>query len=283
MNQPQKLPQIEVGGNLQKSLEQGFRLDLKKVLSESLQLTVKNLGVMLLAGIAALGLMMLVSSLAISFAESMGFMPEQLDEEGNPVIFTKPMMVVALLIGLFALPPLTAGFTMMAINHVVGLKSKATMVFDFYKLTLPLATAFIVPNLLSGLIMNQDMITGVSLGSLVYIPSIYISAVFAFTMPLMLERKIPVFQALPLAAKLAHKNIGQLFILHAIINFAMLFGIVTLVGIAFAAPFAFTLQAVIYREVCGIRLRVEVNQDSDKPGTSNSSDDDDQDKGQFSA
>lgn len=283
MNQPQKLPQIEVGGNLDKSLQQGFRLDLKKVLSESLQLTVKNIGTMLLAGIAALGFMMLVSSLAISLAESLGYMPEVLDDEGNPVIFTKPMMVVALLIGLFALPPLTAGFTMMTINHAVGLKSKATMVFDFYKMTLPLATAFIVPNLLSGLIMNQDMITGINLGSLVYIPSIYISAVFAFTMPLMLERKIPVFQALPLAAKLAHKNIGQLFILHAIINFAMLFGIVTLVGIAFAAPFAFTLQAVIYREVCGIRLRVEINQGDDPSNGSDAGDNDDQDKGQFSA
>ncbi|MCE0558783.1 MULTISPECIES: hypothetical protein [unclassified Motilimonas] len=255
MSEQDKPTQLQIGGNLTNSLTQGFKLDLKNVFAESFQLTLKNLSTLLLAGLAAVGFMMLVASVLVHGGELLGLIKEVVDEEGNPVIFTKEMVTIALLMSVFVIPSLIAGFTMMSINHVVGLKSKPLMVFDFFKYFGPLAIAFAVPNMLSMLFMN------LGLGLFAYFPSIYISAIFSLVIPLMIERKMSVIQAVPLSIRVVHKGLGQLFIIHAVINVLMVVAVMTVIGLAFVIPFAFTLQALIYREVCGIRLSIEVAKD----------------------
>jgi hypothetical protein len=253
MNEQDKPTQLQVGGNLTESLAHGFRLELKKVFLESFQLTLKNLTTLMLAGLAALGFMMLVASALVQGGEMLGYIKDVVNEAGEPVIFTKEMLAIALLMSVFIIPSIIAGFTMMSINHVVGLKAKPMMVFDFFKYFGPLAVAFAVPNMLSMMFMN------LGLGMFAYFPSIYISAIFSLVIPLILERKISVIQAIPLSIRVAHKGLGQLFIIHALINLLMILAAMTVVGLAFVIPFVFTLQALIYREICGVRLSISVN------------------------
>ncbi|MCE2570395.1 hypothetical protein [Motilimonas eburnea] len=268
MNEEQQTTQVQIGGNLKQSLEQGFKLSIPNVFSEAFQITLKNLGTLMLACLAALGFMMLVTSVLVHGGELLGYIKEVVDEEGNPVIFTKEMIAIGLLMSVFVVPSLIAGFTMMSLNHVVGLKTKPLMIFNFFKLFGPLAVAFALPNLLSMAFMN------LGLGILSSLPTIYISAIFSLVIPLMLERQMTVFQAIPTSIRVAHKGFISLFIIHALINLFMLFGFMTVVGLVVIIPFVVTLQAVVYKEVCGIRLTVEVGNDGQK---------DDNNNGEFSA
>ncbi|MFO6422162.1 hypothetical protein [Motilimonas sp. KMU-193] len=268
MNEQEQKTQLQIGGNLKQSLEQGFRLDLANIFSEAFKITLKNLATLMLACLASLGFMMLVASVLVHGGELLGYIKEVVDEQGNPVIITKEMIAIGLMMSVFVIPSIIAGFIMMSLNHVVGLKTKPLMVFNFFKFFGPLAIAFAVPNLLSMAFMN------LGLGVFAYLPTIYISAIFSLVIPLMLERKMTVFQAIPMSIRVVHKGLISLFIIHALINLFMLFGMVTVVGLAFVIPFVFTLQAVIYREVCGIRLSVEINGDGSNQ---------DNDKGEFSA
>lgn len=245
-----------LGGDIKKSLLEGYQLDFKTLFKDTFIITRKNFLPLLIASLFIVLLLSFIFTLFVDENTSL----DDLRIVGGAFIF-------ALLIA----PPLMTGLLMMGVHHSIGLKTKPFFVFNYFKLIFKLSLAAMIINLITNV---TSMLLSQFFGSTGFILSLivmlYLKMSFCLVYPLIAEKKVSAQVALKLSFKLVHKNIGQFTQLFIIFGLLLFIGVLTSgIGLLFIVPFCINAMGIIYRQICGVSIVVTenttANNDNDGP------------------
>ena len=248
-----------LGGDIKKSLTEGYRFDLKKLLSDALKVTRKHFLPLLTACIFIMLVSFALISIFIDGATSL----------------TDPAVIGAFFVfALLIAPPLMTGLVMMGVHHSVGLKTNSFHLFNYFKMLLKLSLAAMMVNLMTNAV---SMVLGQVFGSAGFVLSVivllYLKMSFCLVYPLIAEKKVSPVVALKLSFKLVHKNIGQFTQLLIIFCALFLIGILTSgIGLLFVIPFCINVIGLVYRDICGVSIAVTEAPESNDNDTNGSDD-----------
>jgi len=138
--------------------------------------------------------------------------------------------------------PLFAGITMLAVFRAAGREVQAMQVTSFYPFTVKI------------ILLNIVMILLTALGFLLLIlPGIYLSVAYMFALPLMLDKKMGIWEALETSRKIiTHKWFNFFGVVLLMMLMLMAAGVLLLIGLIWAAPVAALLTGVLYMKIAGV-------------------------------
>ncbi len=133
--------------------------------------------------------------------------------------------------------PLIVGIMMLAINYSRGEQLEFKSIFNYYHLMGKLA--------LAGIFIYFMTVIGFILFIL---PGIYLSIAYIFTLPLIADKGMDVWEAMELSRKTVTKHWFKVFGLFFLLSFFMVLGILTMgIGLIWAVPLLFvTLYGTVY-------------------------------------
>jgi len=232
-----------LGGDIKKSLTEGYRFDLKTLFKTAYNVTYKHFFPLVTA---CLIIILALFALATLFITESGSVED-------PIV-----VVLFFLISLLIAPPIVTGMLMMGINHSIGLKSKTTDLFNYFNIILKLSLAAMMISLMAN---AASMLLSQLFGSMGFMLSIiillYLKMSFCLVYPLIAEKKVPPTLALKLSFKLVNKNLGQFTQLLIIFSLLFIVGVITSgIGLLFIIPFYINVMGIIYRQICGVSITV---------------------------
>ncbi len=135
------------------------------------------------------------------------------------------------------LMPLIVGVIMLAINYSRGEHIEFKFIFNYYNLMGKLAFA--------GILIYIMTIIGFVL---LILPGIYLSIAYVFTLPLIADKGMDVWEAMELSRKSVTKHWFKVFGLFFLLSLSMGLGVLTLgIGLIWAVPLLFvTLYGLLY-------------------------------------
>ncbi len=135
------------------------------------------------------------------------------------------------------LMPLMVGIIMLAINYTRGERIEFNSIFNYYHLTGKLAFA--------GLMIYIMTVIGFVLFIL---PGIYLTIAYVFTLPLVADKGMDVWEAMELSRKSVTKHWFKVFGLFLLLSLIMALGALALgIGLIWAVPLMFvTLYGLLY-------------------------------------
>lgn len=138
--------------------------------------------------------------------------------------------------------PLYAAISIMAIKRSVNSSINAFMVFDCYSKTIPIFLLYVLMMLL------------IALGLiLLIIPGIYLMVAYSSAIPLLVEKKMGLWEALETSRKTITKRWFSVFALYLIVFVVIMISAIPLgIGLIWTLPFAILLSGVIYRNMFGV-------------------------------
>lgn len=238
-----------LGGDLNKSLSEGYQLDFKSLFKDAVIITRKHYFPLVTASLFTI--ILLVACYRLTFGAVAG-----LSETGQ--------MFANYIIALFVAPPLLTGLQMIGVHHAIGLKTKSVDLFNYVRIIFKLSLATLIISIINNVI---SVVLTQTLGEMGFILAIvlllYLNMAFTFVYPLIAEKKIKPQTALQVSFKLVHKNILQFTLMFMIL--AALFVIALLpsgLGLFIFIPFYFNLMGIVYRQLCGVGvIATEVSDD----------------------
>lgn len=243
-----------LGGDIKKSLVEGYQFDFKTLFKDAFTLTQKNFFPLFTACLFILLSLFLLVTLSLEHIHS----------------FDDPAVIITFFaLVLLVLPPLVTGLLMMGVNHAIGLKSKSFHLFSYLNIILKLSLAAMMINLLVNFI---SLILGQLFNEAGFVLSVlvmfYLRMSFCLVYPLMAEKKLSAFLALTVSFKLVNKNIKQFTVLLILFAFLFIVGVITSgIGLLFVIPFYVNTMGLIYRQVCGVTVSVTEVSDEDTPSS----------------
>jgi hypothetical protein len=250
LNKGSKLSEKQIenqaGVNVEKALQGDYALNVKDILQEAWQSTLRsrmsiNIG---LCFVLLLG--MLVSLVTSSF---MGGIEVILKDPSASMLIN---IVVTVIIW-----PFIAGIEMMGIQHAYGIKTRALMVFSCLQRGSWVALCALLTSLL------------ISLGfQLLIVPGIFLAVVLSLTIPLVIDKKMSPMQAIKISILSLRFKFFHLFRLYLLLFIALIvltapivllaessLGPIAIVlflfGMSFLAPLYYNVKGIVYREVYG--------------------------------
>jgi membrane-anchored glycerophosphoryl diester phosphodiesterase (GDPDase) len=133
--------------------------------------------------------------------------------------------------------PIIVGIMMLAINYSRGEDIEFKSIFNYYHLMGKLA--------LAGILIYIMTVIGFIL---LILPGIYLSIAYVFTLPLIADKGMDVWDAMELSRKVVTKHWFKVFGLFFLLSLFMVVGILTLgIGLIWAVPLLFiTLYGLLY-------------------------------------
>ncbi len=133
--------------------------------------------------------------------------------------------------------PIIVGIMMLAINYSRGEAIEFKSIFNYYHLMGKLA--------LAGILIYIMTVIGFIL---LILPGIYLSIAYVFTLPLIADKGMDVWDAMELSRKTVTKHWFKIFGLFFLLSLFMVVGILTLgIGLIWAVPLLFvTLYGLLY-------------------------------------
>lgn len=158
----------------------------------------------------------------------------------SPPAPAEPNLVNQQIVTILSYPvvmPIIVGIMMLAINYSRGEKIAFQSIFNYYHLTGKLA--------LAGLLIYIMTVIGFILFIL---PGIYLSIAYIFTLPLIADKGMDVWDAMELSRKMVTKHWFKIFGLFFLLSIFMALGVLTLgIGLIWAVPLLFvTLYGLLY-------------------------------------
>lgn len=247
-----------LGGDLKKSLTEGYTLDLKQLFKDSFTTTRKHFLPLIVACLITVAIVASLYSFSYQYLAELS--------EANQTI-------VNFLFSSFIVTPLVTGLQMMGIHHSIGLKSRSSDLFNFFNMILKLALASVILNVI--VYATTVLLTGV-LGDNAFMPSIlvvlYLNMAFCMVYPLIAEKKIAPQLAIRLSFKLVNKNLFQFTILFILLGLlAVIAALPSGIGLFFFIPFYFNLMGIVYRQMCGVGVVATEMTDEDDDSNNGSS------------
>jgi hypothetical protein len=239
-----------LGGDIKKSLTEGYQLDYKSLFKDALVITKKHYFPLLFACLFTI--IILVGCYHFMFELSSNY-----SDSGQ--------MVASYVITLLIAPPLLTGLEMMGVNHSIGLKTKSIDLFNYFKIIFKLSLATMIISLITNLIsilLSETMgDIGVKLSIVVLL---YLNMSFSLVYPLIAEKKVTAQVALILSFKLVHKNLAQFTILYILLVLLCVLALLPSgLGMFIFLPFYFNLMGIVYRQICGVGVVATTISDHD--------------------
>lgn len=230
-----------LGGDIKKSLTEGYRFDLKSLFKEAFVITRKNYLPLAIASFLTIAFLALAY---IYIFDSFGEAEETMQ------------IVLNYIITLLLAPPLLTALQMMGIHHSVGLKTKANDLFKYFNIILKLSLATMVVSLISNVVtLALTQLFG-SIGlQLSIVALLYFNMAFCLVHPLVAEKKLAPILAVTLSFKIVNKNLLQFSLIYMLL--VLLFFVALIpsgLGLLFFVPFYFNLMGIIYRQICGVSV-----------------------------
>ncbi|MBL0431917.1 hypothetical protein JD501_01555 [Aeromonas hydrophila] len=243
---------MRIGGSLEQSLNQGYRLDLKGVLQESWQQTRRTGFGLLLA---------IVGVMAIWFLLSNHLLTPYVGPEGDVD------MDIALMLSLFitvVMSPMTSSLDMLGLQQSVGVRVHPNQVFDYFRHFLRLGSLSLLGSLITSLFGPLFELLGLPV-MLAFIPSALIGMGLVFTVPLVLERGLSPVQAILVSLRLFARGWPSIVLLHGVMMALFFLALIPMgLGLIWVAPLYFNCKGILYRDLCGVAVEVtEVSQGPD--------------------
>ncbi|MFQ2265603.1 hypothetical protein ACK321_05925 [Aeromonas hydrophila] len=243
---------MRIGGSLEQSLSQGYRLDLKGVLQESWQQTRRTGFGLLLA---------IVGVMAIWFLLSNHLLTPYVGPEGDVD------MDIALMLSLFitvVMSPMTSSLDMLGLQQSVGVRAHPNQVFDYFRHFLRLGSLSLLGSLITSLFGPLFELLGLPV-MLAFIPSALIGMGLVFTVPLVLERGLSPVQAILVSLRLFARGWPSIVLLHGVMMALFFLALIPMgLGLIWVAPLYFNCKGILYRDLCGVAVEVtEVSQGPD--------------------
>lgn len=170
----------------------------------------------------------------VSFAVSLAF---ALIAADDPI-----MMFLGEWAASFVTMPILAGLYMIAIRHAVDLPVDASQVFVYFDRIVPLFLLFLLLSIL------------ITLGLvLLVLPGIYLAVAWFFAVPLMVEKKLGIWEALETSRKAVTRCWFRMFFLLLMLFLITVASMIPLgLGLIWALPWAMLVLGVVYREMFGV-------------------------------
>lgn len=269
---PEKITIVQVGGSIERALKGDYQIDIKAILTESWQQTLKSRLAINLGLLFSLALGMLVSFVASSYLG------------GIENVLADPQAGMLLnIVVTIAIWPFMAGVEMMGLQHAVGMKSHVKMTFAF----LARASWVVLCALLTSVLISVGF-------QLFVLPGIFLAVTLSLTVPLVIEKKMMPMKAIVLSIKALRLKFFPLLALYSLLfsslivlllpfilliesSVAPLGIVIFLVGLSFLAPLFYNVKGIIYREVFGISIAT--SDDVNTPHNTNNSTSKDVDSG----
>lgn len=243
-----------LGGDLKKSLTEGYQLEFKSLFKDAFVITRKHYFPLVIACLFTI--ILLAGCYQLTFGAS-----ANLNETGQ--------LIGNYIIALIVAPPLLTGLQMMGVHHAIGLKTKSIDLFHYVRITLKLSLATLIISLINNII---SVVLTQTMGNTGFVISIvvllYLNMAFSLVYPLIAEKKVTAQTALLLSFKLVHKNLLQFTLLF--IFLALLFVLALLpsgLGMFIFIPFYFNLMGIVYRQLCGVGVVATAVSEDDLPPT----------------
>lgn len=246
---PEKITIVQVGGSVERAVKGDYQIDVKSVLTEAWQQTLKSRLAINLGLLFSLGLGMLVSLAASTY---LGGIESVLADPQAGMLLNIVVTVV--------IWPFMAGVEMMGVQHAVGMKTQAKMVFSF----LNRASWVVLCALLTSVLISFGF-------QLFVAPGIFLAVTLSLTVPLVIEKKMTPMKAIVLSIKALRFKFFPLLALYSLLfstlvvlllpfvflldtSIAPLGIVIFLIGITFLAPLFYNAKGIVYREIFGISI-----------------------------
>jgi len=253
---------VQIGGSIERAVKGDYQIDIKSVLTEAWQQTLRSRLAINLGLLFSLGLGMLVSLFASSY---LGGIESVLADPQAGMLLNIVVTVV--------IWPFMAGVEMMGVQHAVGMKTNAKMVFSF----LNRASWVVLCALLTSVLISFGF-------QLFVAPGIFLAVTLSLTVPLVIEKKMTPMKAIILSIKALRFKFFPLLALYSLLfstlivlllpfiflldtSVAPLGIVIFLIGITFLAPLFYNAKGIIYREIFGIGIAT--NDDKNTPFNKN--------------
>ena len=228
-----------LGGDLQKSLTEGYTLDFKTLFKDSFAVTRKNFVPLIFASLVTVSIVALFYIFTFDALATLS--------ETNQTL-------VNFFFSSFIITPLVAGLQMMGVHHSVGIKSRAPDLFNFFRMIMPLALSSMLINVL---VFAVSLAFTAVLGDiglqLSIIVMLYLNMTFCMVYPLIAEKKLSAQIALKLSFRLVNKNLMQFTCLFLLLGLLAILALLPSgLGMFLFIPFYFNLMGIVYRQMCGV-------------------------------
>jgi len=249
---PEKISIVQVGGNVESALQGDYQINVKAILTEAWQLTVKS---RLAINVGILFSILLGMSVSLLVSNYLGGIEAVLEDPQASMLLN---IVVTI-----AVWPFIAGVEMMGVLHAVGMKTHPKMTFGF----LQRASWVVLCALFTSVL--------ISLGFQLFIlPGIFLAITLSLTVPLVIEKKMTPMKAIILSIQALRFKFLPLFAIYFILllSLVMLFFPLALLlesslapigfmififGISYLAPLFYNTKGILYREIFGIHLATD--------------------------
>jgi len=147
----------------------------------------------------------------------------------------------ASLLSIPVLLPILAAIIMLGIKRAGDHKISLSALFDYYIDVWPLVLASILMNLL------------IMLGLLFFIlPGIYLGIAYIFTFPLIIDKRLGIWEAMELSRKAVSKRWFKFFVFNLLMIFIVLISAIPFgIGLIWTLPLAFISYGILYRKIFG--------------------------------
>lgn len=245
---------MRIGGTLEQSLSQGYRLDLQGVLKEGWQQT-RRTGFGLALAIAGV--------MAIWILLSNTLLTPYVAREGGDM----DMALILSLLVTVIMSPMTSSLDMLGLQQSVGVRARPSQVFDFFRHFLRLGSLSLLGSLITSLFGPLFELLGVPV-MLAFIPSALVGMGLVFTVPLVLERGLSPAQAILVSLKLFAWGWPSIVLLHGVMLALFFLALIPMgLGLIWVAPLYFNCKGILYRDLCGVAVEVtEVASGNDGQG-----------------
>lgn len=245
----EKITILQVGGNIESAKKGEYQIDVKAILTESWQQTLKSRLSINLGLIFSLILGMLVSLLGSNYLG------------GIEAVLADPQASMFLnIVVTIAVCPFIAGVEMMGVSHAVGMSTNMKMTFSF----LQRASWVVLCSLFTSILISLGF-------QLLILPGIFLAVTLSLTIPLVIEKKMMPIKAIILSIQCLRFKFLSLFYIYLILflslivlliplvllietSIAPLGVIILLIGMTFLAPTFYNAKGIIYREIFGIGI-----------------------------
>ncbi len=245
----EKISIVQVGGSVEQALKGDYAIEVKSILSEAWQQTLKsrlsiNLGI---GFVIVLG--MLVSLIVSHYVGGIDVVLQD----------TQASMILNVVVTI-AIWPFMAGIEMMGVLHAVGLVSHPKLVFGFLKRGSWVALCALLTSLL------------ISVGlQLLIFPGVFLAVVLSLTIPLVVEKELSPIRAIIISIQALRFKWLQILTLYTTLFMALVLLILPIVlmiesslapvsiglflfGASFLAPLYYNVKGILYREIFGVQI-----------------------------
>jgi len=259
----EKITIVQVGGSVERALIGDYDINVKAILIEAWQLTLKSRLAINLGLVFALSLYVLISMVLSYYVEFINDLlsnpemiftnPELMQDNADKIVFWD--LLVTLIIW-----PFMAGVEMMGVLQAVGIKTHAKMIFSFLKRSSWVVICVLITSALTNIGFE-----------LLILPGIFLKITLSLTVPLIIEKQMTPMRAVILSVKSLRFKFFSILSLYAILFGALvlLFFVLALflgssiapIGIvlfvfclSFLAPMFFNVKGILYREIFGVGI-----------------------------